>query len=132
MVLIDTNIVIYLFNGDKKIASKLNQYAPQDIGISFITLGELVFGANHSTKKEHNLLKVFEFVDKVQLFHSTKEISKTYGNLKKEALRKGKFPGDHDLWIASLALEEKALLVTNNEKHFKWIEQLKIENWLKE
>ncbi len=131
MILLDTNIVIYLFNGVKDIASQMNLYSPEDIGISFITLGELVFGAQHSKQKEHNLLKVFEFSEKIQILHSSKELAKQYGNLKQKSISQGKFPGDHDLWIAATALEENAVLITNNEKHFRWIEELKIENWLK-
>lgn len=130
MVLLDTNILIYLFNGSERIAHRMNQCSPSEISISVITLGELVFGACHSKAREHNLLKVFEFSERIKIFHSTAELAKKYGELKHQSIAHGKFPGDHDLWIAATALLEDALFVTNNEKHFRWIEGLKIENWL--
>jgi tRNA(fMet)-specific endonuclease VapC len=38
---------------------------------------------------------------------------------------------DADIMIASIAIANNLTLVTNNEKHFNRISQLKIENWLK-
>jgi tRNA(fMet)-specific endonuclease VapC len=38
---------------------------------------------------------------------------------------------DFDLILASCALAYNLTLVTNNEKHFKRIDGLKIENWAK-
>jgi len=36
---------------------------------------------------------------------------------------------DIDLLIAGIAIENEMILVTNNEKHFRRIPDLKIENW---
>jgi predicted nucleic acid-binding protein len=41
-----------------------------------------------------------------------------------------KMINDSDLFIASIAISNKMRLVTNNDKHFKRIEDLKIENWI--
>jgi tRNA(fMet)-specific endonuclease VapC len=38
---------------------------------------------------------------------------------------------DHDLWIAAHALVQQATLVTNNERDFARIPDLRIENWAK-
>lgn len=43
--------------------------------------------------------------------------------------RKGELIQDADLFIASIALANDCVLVTNNERHFKRIEPLEIENW---
>ncbi len=48
-----------------------------------------------------------------------------YGELK----RKGIVIGNSDLLIAGLAIDSELVLVTNNEKHFKQIPTLEIENW---
>jgi tRNA(fMet)-specific endonuclease VapC len=39
--------------------------------------------------------------------------------------------GPNDLWIAAHALALGATLVTNNERDFRRVEGLKIENWAK-
>lgn len=38
---------------------------------------------------------------------------------------------DADLFIACCALKTNRVLVTNNERHFSRIKELKIENWTK-
>ena len=43
---------------------------------------------------------------------------------------KGTPVDDIDLLIAGIALENELALVTNNEKHFGRIPNLKIENWI--
>ena len=52
--------------------------------------------------------------------------SKIYSDLQK----KGLAIGDNDILIASYCIYHDITLVTNNEKHFKSIENLKIVNWL--
>jgi tRNA(fMet)-specific endonuclease VapC len=43
----------------------------------------------------------------------------------------GKAINDVDLFIAAGAIGNDIVLVTNNEKHFKRIKDLKVENWAK-
>ena len=38
---------------------------------------------------------------------------------------------DADLWIASIVRSRRAVLVTGNEKHFKRIPNVPVENWLR-
>ena len=45
--------------------------------------------------------------------------------------RKGKLIEDSDIFIGASAITNHAVLVTNNEEHFRRIDGLKIENWLK-
>lgn len=45
--------------------------------------------------------------------------------------RKGKIIEDADILIGASALENNAILVTNNEEHLGRIDGLKIENWMK-
>ena len=50
----------------------------------------------------------------------------------KAVLKKGgNIIADLDLMIASIALNHKSILVTNNTKHFECIKKLKVENWSK-
>lgn len=38
---------------------------------------------------------------------------------------------DADIFIGAISIWYDSILITNNEKHFKRIEGLKIENWSK-
>ncbi len=44
--------------------------------------------------------------------------------------RAGMLIGNNDLWIAAHALSLGLTLVTNNEREFKRIPELRIENWV--
>ena len=57
------------------------------------------------------------------------EAGQTYGRIKENLRAKGQIIGEHDLWIASHALAEDYILVTNSMREFKRIKGLKIENW---
>ena len=54
-----------------------------------------------------------------------------FGKLKADLEKDGKIIDDADLFIAACALANDAVLVTNNEKHFKRIKGLKLANWLR-
>lgn len=43
----------------------------------------------------------------------------------------GRLIGPNDLWIAAHAVAAGLTLATNNEREFKRVKGLKIENWLK-
>ncbi len=130
MIVLDTNIVIYFLNGHKEVARQLSDYSPREVAVSFITLGELSFGAYHSKRSEHNLQKIFELAETIEVIHSNEDLAKVYGRLKHQAIQMGRFPGDHDLWIAATALQQQASLITQNEKHFRWIPDLESINWV--
>lgn len=42
---------------------------------------------------------------------------------------RGQIIGNNDLWIACHALAAELTLVTNNEKEFRRVRGLKVQNW---
>ena len=54
---------------------------------------------------------------------------KKFGQLKAQLRKVGTPVADFDLLIASVALTEDLILVTNNTRHYQRIEELKLENW---
>lgn len=129
--LLDTNICVYWLNGNKTIEEKAMKVGLKHSTISFITLSELYYGAYKSQKVQQNLAAVKSLESKLKRVESSKEICKTFGKLKAELAKEGKIIDDADLFIACCALESNRVLVTNNEKHFSRIRDLKIENWTK-
>ncbi len=62
--------------------------------------------------------------------------AETYGTIRAELERKGQMTGKNDLWIAAhakaagLTLVTAGLtLVTNNEREFRRVRGLRVENW---
>ena len=60
-----------------------------------------------------------------------KKSAKKYGELKNSLEKSGQILDDADLFIAAICLINNWILVTNNEKHFQRIKDLKCENWYK-
>jgi tRNA(fMet)-specific endonuclease VapC len=63
------------------------------------------------------------------IIEATRVVMETFAGLKVDLERAGQRLDDFDLIIASTALVLNYRLVTNNEKHFKRIPGLHIENW---
>jgi tRNA(fMet)-specific endonuclease VapC len=55
---LDTNICIYLINGEEKLRKKIKEIGIYSISISNATLAELYFGAYNSKKVNVNLERI--------------------------------------------------------------------------
>jgi tRNA(fMet)-specific endonuclease VapC len=127
--LLDTNICIEMIRGrgDRLYGKLVNQ----DVGISCITLAELQFGAAKSSNPERNSSLLIEFCSPLEIIPFDHAAAATYGDLRFE-LEKSGFPiGPLDTLIAAHARSMGITIVTNNEREFKRVRNLKVENWLK-
>ncbi len=52
-----------------------------------------------------------------------------YGSIRADLESKGEMIGNNDLWIAAHALAAGLVLVTNNEREFRRVRGLKVQNW---
>lgn len=52
-----------------------------------------------------------------------------YGNIRAMLSRGGEIIGNNDLWIAAHAQTAGLTLVTNNEREFRRVPDLRVENW---
>jgi tRNA(fMet)-specific endonuclease VapC len=59
------------------------------------------------------------------------ETSEKYGTILAELETSGEVIGNNDLWIAAHAIAAGLILVTNNEKAFRRVRGLKVQNWAK-
>jgi len=128
--LLDTNICIAWLKGESIIREKFIVKSAQEIAISTINLAELFFGVYNSEKVKHNLANLLDFASEVEIIDLSIDSLKKYGELKTNLRRKGNIIDEFDLLIASICLTHGLILVTNNEKHFNRVKELKIENWL--
>src|SRR5260370_1495016 len=55
--------------------------------------------------------------------------AEAYGTIRADLERKGQMIGNNDLWIAAHAKAAGLTLVTNNEREFRRVRGLKVENW---
>ena len=130
--LVDTDIIIYwLKNKYPQIDHKIRAAGSDKIFISSLTIAELFYGAYNSSNPPPNLKLVNELVFDINIIGFDPKASKQFGAIKAELKQTGKLINDSDLFIAATALANSMILVTNNEKHFKRIKNLRIENWTK-
>jgi tRNA(fMet)-specific endonuclease VapC len=128
--MLDTNIVIYVIKRRPLKALKaFNQHVAQ-MCISSITLAELLHGVEKSTKPDHNLRQVEDFVSRLEVLEYGAKAASHYGVIRTDLERKGTPLGVNDLHIAGHARSEGLILVTNNLREFKRVEALRLENWV--
>jgi tRNA(fMet)-specific endonuclease VapC len=127
--LLDTDTVVYYMRAMPAVVKRLEATRASSRYISLITLGELYFGIHRSAQAEKNLRRYRRFFARVKLLPFTPTIAERFGAVKSDLARRGEMIADHDVWIAAHALVHRATLVTNNERDFARIAELKIENW---
>lgn len=121
IVVIDTNIVIELFKGNKKVKAKCEKIGESRLYISDITVAEFYFGALN--KKEIPLLK--KHLDKFPWIPINEGISKLFTDLMiTYSLSHRPYIGD--MLIAATALYFDVPVYTLNTKDFKYIKGIKL------
>lgn len=129
--MLDTNICIYLIkHKPADVLERFRQTDISEISISSITLSELFYGVSKSSKPEQNFIALTQFVAPLEILPFGGEAPQYYGNLRTRLEKQGTPIGSLDMLIAAHALSLSLTLVTNNEKEFNRVSNLKIENWV--
>ena len=129
--MLDTNICIYIIKKKPlQVIKKFQTIKISGIGISSITLSELEYGVEKSQKKEQNRLALFQFLTPLEIKVYDEAAAYAYGKIRSKLEKIGKPIGSLDFLIAAHALSLKSILITNNDKEFKRVPGLKIENWI--
>ena len=130
--LLDTDIIIYSLKGNEIVRRNLRLHLNDPIKISAVTLMELYYGAYKSKRVANNLAKIKTIENTLEIISISRELVEIFGILKSNLEKAGKPLDDFDLILASTAMTHNLTIVTNNEKHFRRIDGLKIENWSKD
>ncbi|TPE55311.1 tRNA(fMet)-specific endonuclease VapC [Maribrevibacterium harenarium] len=128
--MLDTNIVIYVIKRRPIEALRVFNLHAGQMCISSITLAELLHGVEKSSKPEHNLQQVEDFVSRLEVLEYSQKAAAHYGEIRAELERKGTPIGVNDLHIAGHARSESLILVTNNTREFERVTALRLENWI--
>ena len=130
--MLDTNICIYIQRRKpEEVLERFEKLKPGDAVISVITWGELLYGAEKSQKRDKALQVLAEFKTFIPVLTISEDTGKIYGEIRASLESKGKLIGNNDLWIAAHAKAADLTIVTNNEREFKRISGLKVQNWVR-
>lgn len=128
--LLDTDTCIYWLKAQPSIRTKLLEVGWQEIAICAITVAELYYGAYNSSRVSENLDRATRFIQQVPVLQFTDLALPRFGQLKAQLRQQGQPVADFDLAIASIALANDLIVVTNNTRHYARIPGLKLENWM--
>ena len=131
MFYLDTNTCIYFLNGRyASIKKKILENSPSEIAIPSVVKAELLFGAYKSKRKKENIEKIEQFLEPFEIIPFDEVMTYVYADIRYNMEVKGTLIGPNDLFIAAIVKFHEGTLITNNEKEFKRIEGLKVENWV--
>ncbi len=129
--LLDTNIVTDLIRAPQgRAASRIQMVGEALVRTSIIVAAELRFGARKlgSSRLTDRLEAVLGVLEIVPFAAPADEV---YREIRAQLERAGTPIGGNDLLIAAQAIALGDAVVTDNEREFRRVEGLKVENWLR-
>ena len=130
LCMLDTDTASYLIRGKPPaLDARISAAAPDDLCISAVTRGELLFGVKLKPGAHRLSRIVDQFLARVRCLPWDEAAATHFATVAFELHRAGTPIGTMDAMIAGHALAVHAVLVTNNERHFSRVAGLTVENW---
>jgi tRNA(fMet)-specific endonuclease VapC len=130
MFLLDTNICIYALKQNQVVLGRLLAEKPIDVALSVITEAELRTGAAKSSSSSKTSRLLENFLHPLTILNFTSDDARPYASLRTRLEQAGTPIGPLDTLIAAQAVARRLTLVSNNEREFKRIAGLRLQNWL--
>jgi tRNA(fMet)-specific endonuclease VapC len=128
--LLDTNICIYIRKErPEEVLRRFRKLRPGEAALSVITYGELLYGAVKSEQRVTAMEQLRELVTLLPALALPETAAEAYGKIRAALESKGEMIGNNDLWITAHAVAAGLILVTNNEREFRRVGELKVQNW---
>jgi tRNA(fMet)-specific endonuclease VapC len=128
--LLDTDICIYIRQKrPEEVMRRFLELDPGEAVISVITFGELLYGASKRAERAKALEQLRDLLHLLPAMALPESAAETYGTVRADLEARGEKIGNNDLWIAAHAMAAGLTLVTNNEREFRRVRGLKMQNW---
>lgn len=128
--LLDTNICIYIRQRrPPEVLARFEKLKAGEAVLSVVTYGELLHGAAKSQQRETALARLHQLVSLLPVAGLPEAAAHEYGEIRALLESKGDSIGGNDLWIAAHARAASLVLVTNNEREFKRVPGIRVQNW---
>jgi len=132
--LLDTDTLAFLIDrapGAERIKRRLSGRSPGEVRLSAITLAEVDYGLESGEVSLERRGALGELVELLQVDDFPAGAARDFGEIRVALERAGRRIGPYDLLIAAHARHAGAVLVTNNEREFRRVPGLAVQNWLK-
>ena len=133
MSLLDTNIITAFLKGNTTVVKRVEQYINEyeSLTISIISYYEILRGLKAlGSKKKFQAFN--RFMNDCEVEELERSVIEKAAEIYVELKNQGKLVEDADIFVAATALDKGFVVITDNEKHFKRIKGLEVENWLKQ
>jgi len=127
--LLDTDTCIYVLKQRTPVLQRMLSRSRADVAVSVITEAELRTGAAKSSAPVKTLRLVENFLRPLTLVEFNSSDAASYANVRAKLERAGTPIGPFDTLIAAQAMGRKLILVSNNEREFRRVRGLRLENW---
>lgn len=128
--MLDTDTCIAIIKKHPIALKKLRGKSIGQVGISSITLGELAFGAEKSSRPKDARAALDEFLLALEIAAFDETAAMRYGEVRGSLARRGNPIGPLDTLIGSHAQVMDVTLVTHNTREFALVEGLRLEDWI--
>jgi tRNA(fMet)-specific endonuclease VapC len=99
-------------------------------GVCWITLGEVAYGVRRSKPAPRTMSGIESLRRSLIKLPLDEPVVEQYARVRAALEAKGRPIGPNDSWIAAHALAHGLTLVTGNEREFRSVPGLTVENWL--
>lgn len=128
MKLLDSDHCIAILRGQLDLRDWVS--ADEVLATTTISVGELTHGAYKSHDPPQFIARVNLFLATVAILPFDTPSAHRFGWLKAHLEKAGMKLATADLQIAATALVNGVVLVTHNQKHFKRVPELSLEDWM--
>lgn len=131
--LLDTNVWIdYLTGRYPTVVTRIQESPPDDLCLSSVVMAELRYGAEKSRRERFNHRLLDTLAQEVRCVDFDVDAATTYGEVRTALEKRGRPLGAYDMLIAAHALALGLIVITDNEREFKRVKSLTLENWRRE
>ncbi|NOY28547.1 MAG: type II toxin-antitoxin system VapC family toxin [Oligoflexia bacterium] len=130
MKILDTDTCIAILRGVGQVIERRAE-EPEEVATTWVTAAELYFGAAKSAVAERNRSLVDAFLATLPVLRPDLAAAQIFGEAKALLQRAGTPLADADLFIAATAIACRAAIVTGNQRHFRRIPGVELEDWIR-
>jgi tRNA(fMet)-specific endonuclease VapC len=128
--MLDTDISSYIIRKrPEPVRARFREVESAQLCLSVVSEAELLYGVTAKGSPRALASMVADFLRRLTILDWSRAAARHYADIRAKLESDGTPIGNMDLMIAAHARSTGAVLVTNNEKHFRRIPGLKVENW---
>ncbi|MBI3195350.1 MAG: type II toxin-antitoxin system VapC family toxin [Ignavibacteriae bacterium] len=126
IIALDTNAFIAYRQGIDEVCNRIDN--AEDILVSVVVIGELLFGALNSTQVEKNRAAIEKLTQNATVISVDKSMAEKYAEVRNTLKKAGSPIPENDMWIAASCLQLNVPLLTNDQ-HFDYVPGIKTIHW---